>query len=233
MPDEFSFSVADFSGTARLFPLPNLVLFPHVMQPLHVFEPRYRDMLEEALGDDRLITMAMLAPGWERNYDGRPPLRPTGCLGRIAVHHRLQGGAYNVLLVGLCRVRLLHEFPAAKSFREARVEVCEDRYPIEEAGSTKALHRRLRDAFLKILPDLPQAHDQLDQLLSSDVSLGTLTDVISYILDIDLQRKEALLAETNVHRRAKLLLDHLSHAAADDSPGAAGTIAFPPQFSAN
>jgi Lon protease-like protein len=66
----------NFSGKARLFPLPNLVLFPHVLQPLHVFEPRYRQLLEEALADDRLIAMAVLAPGWESDYEGRPALRP-------------------------------------------------------------------------------------------------------------------------------------------------------------
>ena len=55
--DEFAFLDGEFSGTARLFPLPNLVLFPHVMQPLHVFEPRYRDLLEDALAGDRLVTV--------------------------------------------------------------------------------------------------------------------------------------------------------------------------------
>ena len=69
-------------GVARLFPLPNLVLFPHVLQPLHIFEPRYCDLLEAALADDRLIAMAVLAPGWEKDYEGRPPVHPIACLGR-------------------------------------------------------------------------------------------------------------------------------------------------------
>jgi len=231
--DEFSFSREEFSGTARLFPLPNLVLFPHVMQPLHVFEPRYRDLLQEALDGDRLITMGVLAPGWERDYEGRPPVLPMACLGRVAVCHRLAGGAYNMLLVAVHRVRLVHELPPRKSFREVLAEICEDNYPAEENGRTAALHRQLRNALLTILPDLPPAQDQLDQLLSSDLSLGTLTDIISYMLDIDLEAKEALLAETNVCRRAKLLLEHLAQAAADAEFAAAGAIPFPPEFSLN
>ena len=230
--DEFSFSVEDFSGTARLFPLPNLVLFPHVMQPLHVFEPRYRDLVEEAWEDDGLITMATLQPGWEHDYEGRPALAPVGCLSRVAVRYRLEGGAYNVLLVGLRRVRLVRELPAIKSFREAEVEVCEDLYATDDASFT-AFGRKLRKALLQILADLPQAQDQLEQLFSSDLSLGTLTDILGYLLDIDLKQKELLLAEPNVCRRAELLLEHLSRAAADGSPGSAGTIVFPPAFSVN
>ena len=99
------------------------------MQPLHVFEPRYRDLLEDALAGDRLVTMGVLSPGWEDDYEGRPPVWPIGCLGRVAVCHRLDGGAYNVLLVALRRVRLVQELPPTKRFREALAEVCEDCYP--------------------------------------------------------------------------------------------------------
>jgi Lon protease-like protein len=94
------------------------------------------------------------------------------------------------------------------------------------------LQRRLRQAFLKILPLLPEAQEQLDQILGSDVSLGVLTDVIGYMLDIDVAAKEALLAECDVHRRAELLLAHLL-AAADPQRNPCGPGIFPPQFSTN
>ena len=63
--DTLAFTPDDFSGLARLFPLPNLVMFPHVMQAMHIFEPRYRSLFEEALSDDKLIALGVLAPGWE------------------------------------------------------------------------------------------------------------------------------------------------------------------------
>ena len=81
MSDDLS-PLTHFAGTARLFPLPNLVLFPHVMQPLHIFEPRYREMTADALATDRLIALALLQPGWEADYDGKPAVYPVACLGR-------------------------------------------------------------------------------------------------------------------------------------------------------
>ena len=87
MSDDLT-SLDDFRGLARLFPLPNLVLFPSVIQPLHIFEPRYRQLMEDALKDDRLIGMALLRPGYEEDYHNNPPIYPVICLGRIH-----QGGA--------------------------------------------------------------------------------------------------------------------------------------------
>ena len=72
--DSLAFSPDDFSGFARLFPLPNLVMFPHVMQAMHIFEPRYRSLFEEAISDDKHIALGVLAPGWEVDYEGRPAL---------------------------------------------------------------------------------------------------------------------------------------------------------------
>lgn len=217
----------------RLFPLPNLVLFPHVIQPLHVFEDRYRELLEAALDSDGLIAMAVLAQGWEQDYDGRPALLPTACLGRITAHHRLDDGSYNVLLVGLNRVRLLKELPPTRSYREASVEVLEDVYQPAPAAALPALMHRLRAALARILPQSAQAEEQWDQLFSGEVPLGGLTDVISHMLDIELEKKQALLAEVNVNRRAELLLSHLADAATDLAPGRSGRSAFPPELGLN
>src|SRR5690348_5650973 len=100
MSDE-SEALSHFEGVARLFPLPNLVLFPQVMQPLHIFEARYRQMTEDALAGDRLIAMALLRPGWEANYADRPDIHAVACLGRIVAEQRLDDGRFNILLRGL------------------------------------------------------------------------------------------------------------------------------------
>jgi Lon protease-like protein len=229
--EEMSFCFEDFSGTVRVFPLPNLVLFPHVMQPLHVFEPRYRELLEDAISDDHLIAMAVLRPGWESNYEGRPSIYPVACLGRIASCHELADGTFNILMMGLQRVRLLGELNSDTQFRTAVAELCEDNCPVEEAIAEVNLHNDLRKAFLRLVPSMPEAHDHLDQLLGGDTPLGVLTDLIGYMLDIDISQKEALLAEEDIHRRAKLLIEHLSAAATDHQP-ISGNI-YPPQFSMN
>jgi ATP-dependent Lon protease len=226
-----SFSSEQFTGRVRIFPLPNLVLFPHVMQPLHIFEPRYRALLEDALTGDHLIAMALLAPGWESNYEGRPPLCPMACLGKVATSHRLADDTYNLLVLGVKRVRLLDELDPARSYREAQAQLCEDRYPESAATKGRNLHQALRDAFVRTLPSVPEVHEQIEQLLGSDVPLGVLTDVIGFMLDIEVAHKEALLAEVNVYRRAEMLLEHLvkhSEGAMAGSPRK-----FPPEFSAN
>src|SRR6266702_3000213 len=119
-------SLKNFRGTARLFPLPNLVLFPSVIQPLHIFEPRYRQMMADALDDDRLLAMVLLRPGFEEEYDRRPPIHTIACLGRIFNEERLQDGRYNLLLHGLRRVRIEDELPADRLYRQARVLLLED-----------------------------------------------------------------------------------------------------------
>jgi ATP-dependent Lon protease len=246
--EDLTFHAHSFSGRVRLFPLPNLVMFPHVLQPLHIFEPRYRALFEEALADDRLIAMAVLAPGWEDDYEGRPPLRPTACLGRIVTHQAVDGGRYNLLLAGLKRVRLVHELPAAKPFREARVELVDDVYSHDEAGGRAQLQRLLLDSFRRVLPSMPKVHEQLEELLCTDVSLGMLTDLIAYTLQLPVEIKESLLGEESVDRRCRLLLKELDHGAAI-GPGAAGgasptaggpsaqgtrgSLKWPPDFSAN
>ena len=231
--EDFSSTLANFSGTARLFPLPNLVMFPHVLQPLHVFEPRYRDLMEESLSGDRLLAIATLRPGWEDDYEGRPPLYPTACLGRIASHCRLKQGSYNVLLLGVQRVRLVEELAPAKRFREARVELCTDVYPSVKAHELSLLQERLRSALVKILPRLPAAEEQIDQLLASDVPLGVLSDIVSYLLDINLRAKQRLLSEANVHRRTQTLLKHLAAAVQNAPTQDSNALVFPPEFSPN
>ncbi len=231
--DDFSVSLENFSGTTRLFPLPNLVLFPHVLQPLHIYEPRYRESLDEALAGDSLMAMATLAPGWENDYEGRPPLYPSACLARIILSHKLEDGTSNVMLMGLERIRIIRELSPIKSFREVEVEICEDQYPIERAAARAALFRELHDALVRIAPGLHLIQEQLDQLLASGLPLGVLTDILGYTMDIDVDRKQALLAELNVHRRAEMLLEHLDTESGEPACCEAEGLVFPPRFSDN
>ncbi|OHB67732.1 MAG: hypothetical protein A2V70_05950 [Planctomycetes bacterium RBG_13_63_9] len=230
---DLSFSFEDFSGTVRLLPLPNLVLFPYVMQPLHIFEGRYRHLLEDALDGDRLIALATLAPGWEDDYEGRPPVYPVACLGRITTHCRLEDGTYNVLLLGLRRVRLVRELAPSGGFRRAEVEVCADYNAPHQAAAEDTLRSKLREAFMRVLPMVLESHEQLESLFDSDVPLGVLTDVISFAIDLPVEYKETLLSQTDVHRRAGMLLRHLSAASAQFESACCGPTVFPPQFSPN
>ena len=80
------------SDLLPLFPLPNVVLFPNVFLPLHIFEPRYRQMVADALDTDRMIGMVLLRPGWDRDYEGNPPVYAMGCSGVITHVDRQSDG---------------------------------------------------------------------------------------------------------------------------------------------
>jgi uncharacterized protein len=222
------------TGPVRLFPLPNLVMFPHVVQPLHIFEPRYCDMLEDALADDRQIAMVLLQPGWERNYEGRPPISTVACLGKIIGHERLPTGRHSILLRGQSRIIVRRELPPDQPFRLAEAEVLEDFYPPAGAARRPRGRRQLVNFARELMPDSAELHEQLDELLEGQVSLGMLTDIFAFTLGFPTAVKQRLLAECNVDCRASLLnerLQALVDRLRSDWPGE--NDAFGPRFSLN
>ena len=229
---ELQFDASTFGGTVRLFPLPNLVLYPHVMQPLHIFEERYREMLEDALADDGLIAMALLEPGWETDYESRPPVAPLACLGKIVAHHRLDDGHYNVLLLGVERVRIVRELDPLRSFRQAQVEIVEDCYDFATPADRELLQDKLVNSFRKHLPCACQLPEQLEDLLSRHLPLGLLTDMAAYALPLDIGVKQELLSEPRVGVRARMLLAQIEQKFAGKK-SAILRSGFPPHFSEN
>ena len=225
MPDE-TFSLDDFKGTARLFPLPNLVVFPHVVQPLHIFESRYVAMLEHAVADDRLLAMGVLMPGWETEYEGRPPVDPYVCLGRILSHSPTKDNQYNILLGGIARARIVKELKPKCSYREVALDVLDDE-PLPVDDLVDELHAKLVKAFRNLIPEEMSSQIQLAEILDTPSELGTLTDLISYSLPLNIALRCELLGELNVPKRASMLLRRLEQHATTPLRD------FPPRFSDN
>jgi uncharacterized protein len=123
-----------------LFPLGDVVLFPRVPVPLHIFEPRYRRMVADALAGPRVVGMVLLRPGWEADYEGRPPVFESGCAGLIDRWEELPDGRYNVVLRGLCRFRVREEH-AGEPYRLATVEALPDE--LGGAGVLEAARQRV------------------------------------------------------------------------------------------
>lgn len=229
---DLHFDANTFSGVARLFPLPNLVMYPHVMQPLHIFEGRYREMLEDALATDRLIAMALLEPGWETDYESRPPVARYACLGKVVTHHRLQDGRYNLLLMGVGRIRIVEEMPPLRSFRQAKVELLRETFVNDASHHVEELQRELMSAFEQHLPCGCQAPEQLREMFAQRLPLSMMTDLASYALPLDVALKQRLLAEYHVDVRARMLLEQLESQSSRELVGAAADV-FPPPFSVN
>lgn len=232
-PEQFEFDEAAFEGRARLFPLPDLVLFPHVMQPLHIFEPRYREMVRDALASDRLIATARLQPGWEIEYDQRPPIAPVACLGKIVTEHRLDDGRFNILLLGVRRVQIVRELETTGTFRVAEVEILHDRVSKAEREKRRALRERLLSTVEGSLPLGKGATNTISALLEEHVPLGVLVDLIAFTADLKPHFKQELLAETNVVARAEAVLQRLSQSRGRQRSWPNPLGQFPPPFSAN
>jgi hypothetical protein len=133
-----------------VFPLPNVVLFPHAVVPLHVFELRYRTMVRDALAGERLIALALLEPGWESEYHGSPAFHDLGCLARFEEAEWLPDGCYDLKLLGLSRVRLgtpVREFP----YRAVRVELLPEAPYTEDDPVVMSERRVLRDLYRRLV----------------------------------------------------------------------------------
>jgi Lon protease-like protein len=232
--EDLTFDATRFRGTARLFPLPDLVMFPHVMQPVHIFEPRYREMLNAALDSDGLIAMSMLAPGWEADYDSRPALMPHACLGKIVTHQRTDEGHYNLLLLGLRRISIDLELPAERAYREAEVTVLDDYLCSENDADRLSLQTALTQRFEETLPPGQPTNPAFQELLSSEIPLSVLTDLVSFATQLDFEMKCKLLSECDVDQRAAMLLEAMDTIRADErGPQPQRRSGYLPPFSSN
>ncbi len=230
MSDDLS-DLSSFKGVARLFPLPNVVLFPHVMLPLHIFEPRYRQMTADALADDRLIAMVLLKSGTEAEFEERPTLHPIACLGRIVAEQRLDDGRYNLLLRGLSRARISKEVKRDQLYRSARLELLHDTgLPAPEEA--KRLRSQLAELATTWFNAMGLDPEQLSKLLDSDLPLGTLGDILSFALPLAVELKQKLLEELDAEQRVQRLIQHLE---CTDPPKIENPLSrrFPPEFSSN
>jgi len=189
--------------TLPLFPLPNVVLFPNVFLPLHIFEMRYREMVAEALEGDRLIGMVLLQPGWERDYNGRPPVFSIGCAGLISHHERLPDGRYNVVLRGLQKFRIEEE-DNSRSYRTARVEAVREPPPESERDEVRAARRRLET----LLVPQPRGRGH-DPKVPPTMSDEDLVNALAQYMELEPLEKQALLERNGLLERCRSLIELL------------------------
>ena len=186
-----------------IFPLPNVVLFPNVFLPLHIFEPRYREMVADALKGDRIIGMVLLRPGWEPDYDGRPDVYPIGCAGVITNAERMPDGRYNIVLQGLEKFRILGEDPG-RAYRIARVDGLTESAAAENRDAMRAVRRRLEELLV------PHAEGQaVDPKLPSSMPDEDLVNALAQYLELEPVEKQALLEREGLLARSRSLVDLL------------------------
>jgi Lon protease-like protein len=197
-----------------IFPLPNVVLFPHVFLALHIFEPRYRAMVADALEGDRMIGMVLLRPGWEGAYDGRPPIYPIGCSGVITHVEQLDDGRYNIVLRGVERFRVVEE-DDHRSYRRAVVEpLAERRLDADDRAAVRAQRAKL-EALLSPGRSDPSCGSEAPAgpviAAKAMAAMGDeeLVNALAQYLGLDPLERQALLEHGSLRSRAESLVELL------------------------
>jgi Lon protease-like protein len=197
------------SDLLPLFPLPSTVLFPNVFLPLRIFEPRYRDMIADALEGDRLIGMVLLKPGYEREYEATPPIYSVGCSGVITHVERLADGRYNIVLRGLERFRVLEE-DRRKPYRCAFTETLTERCLTTADRATLRHERSKLEALLAPTSDFASASaSHRDPGAAAAMADEDFVNTLAQYLDLEPLEKQALLEHDSLRSRAEALVELL------------------------
>ncbi len=214
MSEETTEIRVNFARPMALFPLASVTLMPHAVLPLHIFEPRYRQMVRDALDGPGQIAMAVFeGDRWQQEYHARPPIRPAVCVGQIVQHQQLDDGRYNIALHGVCRARILDELPpdGERLYRTAMLE------PVgldaDETEESLAPARQRLSGLLQAEPlsDLKDAETVVRHLGDEDLPTSAILELITCSLLRDAEMRYyhelhyRLLAEGDPVRRAAMI----------------------------
>jgi len=186
-----------------LFPLPNVVLFPQVFLPLHIFEPRYRQMVADALQGDRIIGMALLRPGYEAQYQGRPAIYDVGCAGVITHSHPFPDGRYDIVLRGIEKIRITSE-DQSRPYRIGHVESISETIPADEAQPLRQQRQRL-EAVLAAAVERVRAEPKFPPSVPDE----DLINALAQHLELEVVERQALLECHGVLARCRALINLL------------------------
>lgn len=204
-----------------LFPLPSVVLFPNVFLPLHIFEPRYRQMVTDSLAGDRIIGMVLLRPGYEADYDGAPPIYATGCSGLISHAERLDDGRFNLILRGLEKFSVQsEEVPATgRLYRSAVIAPIDETVRATDRDELRTERRKLQNLLTPLL------NGAFDRRLPEAMPDEDLINALAQYLGFDPLEKLALLQQPGPLARCRSMVELLEmKEMIKDQPGDVGMI---------
>jgi uncharacterized protein len=199
-----------------IFPLPNCVLLPGGLLPLHVFEPRYRELTRDSLGSHQLMAVARLRPGYETTYYGRPPVYERCGVGRIICSEELPDGRFALLLRGVARIEIARELPPERAYRQVQARVLTD----AECNKTEALdhHRKLIQLCDRLAEVIEKGGPQLRDLVRAFEDPGACADAIAAALVMDADARQELIEACDPMVRLQRTLGHVSHMLCELAP---------------
>ena len=203
---DFDAILEDFPKRVPIFPLGEVVLFPGAVLPLHIFEPRYRTMLEDALGGDRLIALALLKQCDRTEYQEQPPFHETVCVGQVIHHESLPDGRANIALLGLSAGRAV-AVESDAPYRVASVDLLEDALEPDADHESK-----LEKAYAGTVAgsgDLTGLKEQLAEFLAPERIPTALVNTCAVTAPLFPMDKLELLQERSIARRLDRLIELL------------------------
>lgn len=199
-----------------IFPLPNCVLLPGGLLPLHVFEPRYRELTKHCLETHQVMGVARLRPGYETAYYGRPPVFERFGVGKIICSEELPDGRFALLLRGVARVEITRELPAELAYRRVEARLLDDSW--SDQIEIKQTHRRLISLCDRLAEVIDQGGPQLRDLARSFEAPGECADAIAAALIMDADARQELLEACDPMVRLQRTLGHVSHLLCELAP---------------
>jgi Lon protease-like protein len=179
-----------------------VVLFPGARRPLLIYEPRYREMVADALKGNRIIGTVLLRPGFEANYEGRPPIYGIGCAGLIEDYEELPDGRYGILLRGLTTFRVVSE-DQRKPYRVAHVQAIPELLKDDERGPLATVRSRLAELLNRVLPaDVEPPDPGLDD--------AEFVNITAQALTMPEAARQDLLEHNSALARARALVERLA-----------------------
>ena len=222
----------DFDGTVRLFPLKNVVLFPGVVQAFNIFEPRYREMMQDCLDSDQLLTIATVDSLSDVLPSGEPAIEPNVCVGRVLNSTKLDNGNFNLLLIGVRRAMVLTELDTHLPYRLAEVKIQNE--DLTEQFSGGVSREMIFSKLSELLQHTSGINDQVvNQFDEKDLPLCRLVDMVCCASGMTSDDQYRILSTLDLNHRARLLLsllDQRIHGIRQDNDLGPG---FPPKFSLN
>jgi len=197
-------NLKNFSGVIPLFPLSSIVFFPNTLLPLHIFEPRYKEMVNAAINNEKIIGMALLKPGWESDYYGNPDVYDVIGMGRIVSSEVFEDGKINIILYGLKRAKI-QEIITDLPYRLARVSIM-DNNPNTKDEIYRSKIEQLIYKWNLYLSEKQKAH-KIN--VNTKLPLENLTDALASLIFYNVFDKQRLLEETNVLKRAEIIIHDL------------------------
>lgn len=194
--------MSDSTQRLSVFPLAGAILFPHSHLPLHIFEPRYRAMISDALARNRLIGMVQ-----PRNGGEHPALFDVGCIGKITEVNALPDGRFDILLEGIARFRIAEELPVTTMFRQVRADTaC---FAADEEDDTVLSAPVRGELEYEARAFAGQRGFEVDWNIIARMDDAHFVNVSSQAIPLDIGSKQALLEAPTVSDRADLLIQFL------------------------